>query len=333
MMMYWIRIVLVGVVMLLTTLSYGHEVRPARLVIQQKTDSTYHISWKLPTIKEGVLRLSPDFKANHDVVDNDRPRDLGDAYVTAWTIQPYESLEGSEVVIQGLENTITDVFVTVKLINGNEDSFLIRPANPKFQILSNRTEIEVIKEYVILGVEHIWMGYDHLLFVLCLVWLITGFKKLIKTITAFTIAHSITLGVSVLGWISLPSAPVEAVIALSILFLAIEIVQKLNNSNNKSFTAKHPWLVALIFGLLHGFGFAGALTEVGLPNNAIPIALLGFNLGVEIGQVIFIIAIISLMYLLNKLIKNMPSLLPHIAIYAIGSLASFWLIERVSGFI
>jgi len=304
----WRRVKLVVCMMLFALALQAHEVRPARLVIDQQTDSTYHVSWKLPAIKEGVLRLSPIFEVDHEVISNDPPRDLGDAYVTGWTIQPNEPIAGTDIEIQGLENTITDVFVTIQLINGNESSFLVRPRSPRFQFLSNRTNWQVIKDYIILGIEHIWIGYDHLLFVLCLVWLINGFKKLIKTITAFTVAHSITLGASALGIITLPSAPVEAIIALSIVFLAVEIIQ--HSNNKKVFTSKYPWAVALVFGLLHGFGFAGALTEIGLPNNAIPISLLGFNLGVEIGQVLFIIAIILAIKLLN----------------------SFWLIERVVGF-
>lgn len=331
-MLSWIRILCIGMMMLISTSTYAHEVRPARLVIDQVSDSTYHISWKLPAIKEGVLRLSPKLHVGHDVIHHDPPRDLGDAYVTGWTIQPQDEIGGSEIEIQGLENTITDVFVSLQLLNGNESSFLVRPRNPRFTFMSNRTNWEVIKEYIILGVEHIWMGYDHLLFVLCLVWLITGFKKLIKTITAFTVAHSITLAASVLGLVTLPSAPVEAIIALSIVFLAVEII-KHSKHKEEVFTSKYPWVVALVFGLLHGFGFAGALSDVGLPNNAIPISLLGFNLGVEIGQVLFIIVIIALIKLTNKLIKDIPALIPQMAVYAIGGLASFWLIERVVGFI
>jgi len=305
-------------------------VRPAKLDIVQISDSTYQIAWKLPAIKEGVLRLKPRFEIAHSVVSHLPSRDLGDAYITEWIIRPGDKIEGSQVIIDGLEKTITDVFVTINLINGESESFLVRPSNPSFNFLINRTNGEIIKDYIILGVEHIWLGYDHLLFVLCLLWLINGFKLLIKTITAFTIAHSITLAVSVLGVVTLPSAPVEAVIALSILFLAVEIIQ--SQKGKEVFTAKYPWIVAMAFGLLHGFGFAGALTEVGLPANAIPISLLGFNIGVEIGQVIFIIVIIGIISVVDKLFKQTLQLLTTVAIYSIGGIASFWLIERVVAF-
>lgn len=308
----------------------AHEVRPAKLDIVQISDSTFKVSWKLPAIKEGVLRLKPVFAINHDVISNLPSRDLGDAYITEWVIQPRDKIAGSSIHIEGLEKTITDVFVTIELLDDENESFLVRPSNPTFKFLLNRSIWQIIKEYIIIGVEHIWLGYDHLLFVLCLVWLINGFKKLIKTITAFTIAHSITLGASVLGLVTLPSAPVEAIIALSILFLAVEIIQQ--QKGKEVFTSKYPWIVAMTFGLLHGFGFAGALTEVGLPGNAIPISLLGFNLGVEIGQVIFIVVIIGIMTAVNRLVKRMPELLSTVAVYSIGGLASFWLIERLVGF-
>ena len=308
----------------------AHEVRPAKLDINQISDSTFQVSWKLPAIKEGVLRLKPVFEINHDVLSNLPSRDLGDAYITEWIIQPREKIEGSQVIIDGLEKTITDVFVTINLLNGETESFLVRPNNPSFEFLLNRSDWQIIKDYIIIGVEHIWLGYDHLLFVLCLLCLIKGIKKLIKTITAFTVAHSITLASSVLGFVTLPSAPVEAVIALSIIFLAVEIFQQ--QKGNKVFTAEYPWIVAMAFGLLHGFGFAGALTDVGLPQSAIPISLLGFNLGVEIGQVIFILAIIGLLKLFDKIIQRIPEIVPQIFTYSIGGLASFWLIERVVGF-
>ncbi len=308
----------------------AHEIRPAKLDIHQISDSTYQISWKLPAIKEGVLRLSPIFKVDHKVISTLPSRDLGDAYITEWVIQPLVAIEGSQVIVKGLEKTITDVFVSIYLINGETESFLIRPRNPSFKFAINRTKWKIIKDYIALGIDHIWSGYDHLLFVLCLLWLISGVKKLIGAITAFTAAHSITLGASVLGVISLPSAPVEAIIALSIVFLAIEIIQKQKGSN--VFTADYPWIVAMVFGLLHGFGFAGALTEVGLPTNAIPISLLGFNVGVEIGQIIFIITIILVIKLFKNTINDIPEIIPKLIIYSIGGLASYWLIDRIIGF-
>jgi len=316
---------------LLTTLSLqAHEVRPARLQINQDTDTTYNVFWKLPAIKLGVLKLKPVFEFDHEVINRKPNRDLGDAYIESWTIKTTQPLDGARISIEGLANTITDVFVSYTSIDGESTTTIVRPEEPFFQIAETRSKFDIIKDFVILGVEHIWLGYDHLLFVLCLVWLITGLGKLLKTITAFTLAHSITLCASALGYMALPGPPVEAVIALSIVFLTVEIIR--HQHGEEVYTSKYPWSVALVFGLLHGFGFAGALSEIGLPESAKAISLFGFNLGVEIGQVIFILIIIALVKVMNTLIKKPPRGMSTSIIYAIGSLAAFWLIERVVGF-
>ena len=174
------------------------------------------------------------------------------------------------------------------------------------------------------------MGIDHLLFVLALLLITVGFKKLIKTITAFTVAHSITLSLATLGVMGLPSAPVEAVIALSIVFLAVELVHYYNGK--EGLTVRHPWVVAFIFGLLHGFGFAGALSDVGLPQTDIPVALLFFNVGVELGQIAFVLVVSAIIWILTKTKFTWPVRLKKVPAYAIGSMASFWLIERVLNF-
>ena len=184
--------------------------------------------------------------------------------------------------------------------------------------------------YSKLGFEHILLGIDHLLFVLALILITKGKWKIIKTVTAFTIAHSITLSLAALGYVEFPSAPVEAVIALSIVFLAIEIIKV--SKGKQTLTSKKPWLVAFTFGLLHGFGFAGALSKIGLPQLDIPIALAFFNVGVELGQLAFVLVVIAIMWLLRKTKFNWPSWAKKIPPYAIGSMASFWLVERVYAF-
>ncbi len=189
----------------------------------------------------------------------------------------------------------------------------------------NETLINTIKTYLLLGIEHILLGIDHLLFVLALLLITPGFSKLIKTITAFTIAHSITLSLSALGFVGLPGPPVEAVIALSIVFLAYEIIKYYRGE--ESLAIKYPWVVAFAFGLLHGFGFAGALTSIGLPQTTIPAALLFFNVGVEIGQILFILVVITVIWLLKKSKINFPNWVKLIPVYGIGYIASMWLIE------
>ena len=192
----------------------------------------------------------------------------------------------------------------------------------------------MVRTYTILGIEHILSGFDHLLFVLALVLLVQGTRRLLVTITAFTAAHSLTLAGATLGWVHVPGPPVEASIALSIVFVASEIVH--TRQGRYSVTQHYPWVVAFTFGLLHGFGFAGALAEVGLPQSSIPIALLFFNVGVEIGQLMFVGAVLAVIAVGwragQRLRLSQPAWLWRIAPYAIGALASFWLVERVAAF-
>jgi hydrogenase/urease accessory protein HupE len=192
----------------------------------------------------------------------------------------------------------------------------------------------VVRTYAILGIEHILSGFDHLLFVLALVLLVQGTRRLLFTITAFTVAHSLTLAGATLGWVHVPGPPVEASIALSIVFVASEIVQ--TRRGRYSVTQHYPWVVAFTFGLLHGFGFAGALAQVGLPQSSIPIALLFFNVGVEVGQLLFVGAVLAVITVGcgagQRLRLSQPPWLWRIAPYAIGALASFWLVERIAAF-
>ena len=184
--------------------------------------------------------------------------------------------------------------------------------------------------YLELGVEHILLGIDHLLFVLALLLIVKGWGRLVGTITAFTISHSITLAAATLGFVSVPQAPVEAIIAMSIMFVASEIIHA--RQGRPGITEDKPWIVAFVFGLLHGFGFAGALTEVGLPEQSIPLALLFFNIGVELGQLLFVGACLIVFALTRPLHGRIPSGSWRLAPYAIGSLAAFWTIERIVGF-
>ena len=196
-----------------------------------------------------------------------------------WVASGPQGLAGKRIEFPGLQLTITDVLVRMKTLDGRDSTTLIRPAQPWFEPAAASSKLQVAGTYLRLGVEHILGGIDHLLFVLALLILVKGWKRLIGTITAFTLAHSLTLAAATLGFVHVPSAPVEASIALSIVFVAAEIVH--GRQGRPGLTARWPWVIAFTFGLLHGFGFAGALSEVGLPQNAIPVALLFFNIGVE----------------------------------------------------
>jgi HupE / UreJ protein len=189
---------------------------------------------------------------------------------------------------------------------------------------------DAARRYVGLGIEHILLGIDHLLFVFGLLLLVRGPWMLIKTITAFTLAHSITLALATLGFVAVPSRPVDAAIALSIVFLGAEILRA--RQGRPGLAARRPWVVAFAFGLLHGLGFAGALTALGLAPGEIPLALLFFNVGVEIGQLLFVGACLALAWALRQLQVSWPRWAVPLPAYAIGTIAAFWFIERMNGF-
>ncbi len=308
----------------------AHEIRPAYLQINQLTETSYQLLWKLPRVGEKVIKLEPVFPSSFKLELIGLPKYISGSMLFTYQLEGSEALAGQRIKIQNLDKTLIDVLVNVEYLNGEKATVIIQP-DKNFSILPGVTNgWSVIKSYTILGAKHIWMGIDHLLFVLALILLTTGFSKIVKTITAFTLAHSITLSLAALGVVKFPGPPVEAVIALSIVFLASEILK--NNRGEQTLTGRKPWLVAFIFGLLHGFGFAGALTEIGLPQTEIPLALGFFNVGVELGQLAFVIIAIGIIWLLGKTKIKWPDWAQKIPPYAIGTMASFWMIERFCAF-
>jgi hydrogenase/urease accessory protein HupE len=241
-----------------------------------------------------------------------------------------ESLTGQTIVIDGLTALQTDVLLLIQLQDGTSHSAILRPASPEYTIPLQASKLKVAGDYWLMGTIHILEGADHLLFVLALMLIVSGFKPLVKAITAFTVAHSITLALATMNIIHVPPAPTEAIIALSILFLAVEIIHI--RQGKFSLTEQHPWVVAFIFGLFHGLGFAGALSEIGLPQQEIPLALLMFNVGVETGQLMFIAVVLSLFALLRRSHVTVPQGAWRILPYTIGSIAAFWVLQRVVSF-
>jgi hydrogenase/urease accessory protein HupE len=310
--------------------AHAHEIRPAFLQIMQVDSTTYNAYWKIPRLGEAVPKIYVVFPDEFKVESLKQPSPLPGFIVYGYKLSSESPLFGKRISIDGLNRTLIDALVNINFLNGEKITFMLQPDKPSFIIPEKETLINTIKTYLKLGTEHILLGIDHLLFVLALLLITPGFKKLIKTITAFTIAHSITLSLSALGFIGLPGPPVEAVIALSIVFLAVELMHYYKGEI--TLTVKHPWIVAFTFGLLHGFGFAGALANIGLPQTTIPSALLFFNVGVEFGQILFILCILSLIWIIKKTKISIPKKAVFIPVYAIGSIASYWLIERVLGF-
>jgi hydrogenase/urease accessory protein HupE len=274
-------------------------------------------------LSRGVTPIHPSLPKEAVIVAPPRVERIFGAEIKRWTIQVPRGLEGWEVTVHGLQATMVDVLVRVALADGRVVSRVLRPDAPSF-VFEREKAGPAAGGYFRLGLGHILLGVDHLLFVLALVLIVRGVGLLVKTITAFTIAHSITLGLATLGYVHVPSAPVEATIALSIVFVALEILR--SRRGERGLTARAPWLVAGIFGLLHGFGFAGALSQVGLPAHDIPLALLFFNLGVEAGQLAFVVVALGAIGALRSV--RLPQWAPILPPYAIGSFAMFWVIER-----
>ena len=327
------KVLYISVTLLFILLSiniFAHEVRPAFLRIKQIDSITYDILWKIPARGTAVPRISPVFPGDMDIVQEGQPLIANASAKYYYTGIMHGGIHGAEIGVDGLSRTMIDVLVSIELLHGEMYSLLLRPDKPSDIVPRKSGLSQVASGYFTMGLEHILLGIDHLLFILALLLITKGVGNLIKAITAFTVAHSITLSLAALGVLGLPSAPVEAVIALSIVFLAVELVHYYRGK--KGLSAQYPWVVAFVFGLLHGFGFAGALTEIGLPQTAVPAALLFFNVGVEAGQLMFVLVILSSLWSIDKLRINWPRWARLMAPYAIGSIASFWLIERVAAF-
>lgn len=307
----------------------AHEVRPAYLQIQEESPHVYSVLWKVPRTVDKVLDIQPKFEERFLLTETVPPRILEAFVLYTFQLSGEESLANSELRIDQLNTTGTDVLVNIRLLNGENHSFLLQPTQNSAHIPETPSIWMVAKTYTMLGIEHILFGFDHLLFVLALLVITKGFNKLLKTITAFTLAHSITLCFSALGFVNLPGPPVEAVIALSIVFLAHEIIKV--QQGHPTLTSRRPWLVAFSFGLLHGFGFAGALADIGLPTNDIPMALATFNIGVELGQLMFVVVALGIFRLTQSIIPQQNWIRKTVP-YVIGSVAAFWLIERIAAF-
>ena len=313
----------------------AHEMRPAYLELRETHQDIYEVTWKVPA-RGPDQRLALDVRLPTDckIVSPASRSYANAAFVDRSTISRQGGLPGAEIYIEGLSNTYTDALVRFEALDGTSQVTRLTPASPSLVIAETPTPFEVAKTYTTLGIQHILEGIDHLLFVLCLMIVAGINRKLLITITGFTIAHSITLALSTLGVIQIPVPPVEAVIALSIVFLASEIAR----GNQKGLTYRYPVAVSASFGLLHGFGFAAVLGEIGLPQTEIPVSLLFFNIGVELGQLCFIAAVIILAWLGGAILRLIPRLnltklrWQPAAAYAIGIVATYWTIERIAGF-
>ncbi len=315
--------------LLVVSVASAHEARPAYLEIKETTSGKFSVLWRTPVL--AGMRLPVMLKLPDEVKSVREPnvQELADSFVERrWIDAGPNGLPGKRIEFPGLQLTITDVLAHVEMLDGRKWTTIAHPSQPWVEIAASQTWLGVAGTYLAQGIRHILFGADHMLFVLGLLLIVTDRWMLLKTVTAFTVAHSITLAVATLGYAEVPVIPLNAAIALSILFLGPEIVRSWRGET--SFTIRNPWVVAFAFGLLHGFGFASALTSAGLPRQELPFALVSFNLGVEVGQLGFIGLILALERSFRILEVRWPRWARALPGYSVGSLGAFWTLQRLA---
>ncbi|TDJ23323.1 MAG: HupE/UreJ family protein [Gammaproteobacteria bacterium] len=311
---------------------FADEIRPALLEINERDGGWVEVTWKVPMRGNQVEDLTPVLPEFLEPLGAGSGQRVPGAWLEYRTYRNAgQTLTGATLRIDGLAALPTDVLIRVSLQDGTQHSAVLRSGNESFTIPEQATRVQLAVSYWQIGTIHILEGFDHLLFLLTLLLIVTGLWPLLKTVTAFTVAHSLTLALATLGIVNFPSAPTEAVISLSIMLLAVEAVRK--SSGETTLSERFPWLVAFTFGLVHGLGFAGALSEIGVPQNEVPLALLMFNVGVETGQVMFVVAVSVLLAGLHKLHSRSGLLMARTTPYAIGGVAAFWTLQRINAFL
>lgn len=305
----------------------AHESRPAYLELTQTAGDTLDVLWKVPARGDRRLGLYVRLPETCEVVTEPRGMFTGGAWVERWSIRHPRALVGETIHIEGLRSALTEVHVRIASLDGRTHVERLMPSQPWLTVAASPSRWQLASTYVAIGIKHILGGIDHLLFVLGLLFLVRSRRMLVKTITSFTIAHSITLATATLGLARAPTDVLTVLIAMSILFIGPEIVRL--HRGETTLTIRHPWVVAFAFGLLHGFGFASGLTELGLPRQEVPLALLLFNVGVEIGQLGFVAVLLGMHASLRQLEFRWDPRLELVPGYVIGSLGAYWMIARL----
>ncbi|MGD9920356.1 MAG: HupE/UreJ family protein [Pseudorhodoplanes sp.] len=315
----------------------AHALQPGFLELSAQPNEAWRVTWRVPDVNGRPMPIQVQLPENCSPRDSGKPVFDGTAWVFVWRAVCPGGIADRTVAVEGLEQTVTDVLVRFELASGQTGTVRLTGNAPSAKLPGILTLTAILSTYVSFGVEHILLGIDHLLFVFALLLLVPDTQRLIGAITAFTLAHSLSLVAATLGWIVVPAPPVEAVIALSIMFLASELARPLDAQ--LSLTERHPWAISFAFGLLHGLGFARALIDIGLPKGDVPLALFSFNLGVEIGQLIFVAFVLLtgllLAWLYPRLIGSIRTRGTRglrVLAYAMGSVASIWFVSRVAAF-
>jgi len=310
--------------------AHAHEVRPGYLELRETSPGVFEVLFKVPMFGGMRFSLQPVLPTACRSQVPVATYEAQSAVLMRWTVACDTSLAGQTISIPGLAGTLIEVLVRIETRDGRTIVQRLKPTAPSFVVPAVPSAWQVARTYLVLGVEHILGGVDHLLFVLALMLIVPTRLMLLKTITAFTVAHSITLALATLGAVHVPGRPVEATIALSVVYLAAELAQL--KQGRPGLTSRAPWLVAFTFGLLHGLGFAGALAEVGLPERQIPLALLQFNVGVELGQLQFVAAVLAVSALARRLAVPWATWAWRLPAYGIGATAAYWVVQRTVSF-
>jgi hydrogenase/urease accessory protein HupE len=311
----------------------AHALDPGYLELAALGQSQWRVTWRVPNVSGHPMPIEAQLPDNCSNGDPPAPVFDGRAWTTGWVTTCPDGLIGGQIAIAGLDRTRTETLVRYELVPGETRVQRLTASETSFTVPPDAGTFDILASYIALGVTHILEGFDHLLFVFALLLLIRDRARLFWAITAFTIAHSMTLAAATLGWLRVAPPPVEAVIALSIVFLAYELT--LPPERRDPLAVNFPWIVSFAFGLIHGLGFAGALREIGLPEGDIPLALFAFNVGVELGQLLFIAVVLALGLAIRHLypqIGQRAVSLTRATSYAIGSIAAFWVVERIAAF-
>ena len=314
----------------------AHEIRPAYLKITELNDKTeYSMVWKQPLREGRLVPIEPVVPSVCQEVSRGLGENTGLALVKRWRMNcGVSGLQNQTIFISGLDGNLADVFVEITFLTGQVQTTILKPGNSSLIVDQGAGPNSL--SYFWMGIEHLLLGFDHILFVIGLVLLVRTPINIIKVVTSFTVAHSLTLALATFGIVQPSQASIEAVIALSIAFLAVELFNVGRRSDDtvansiptSSIMMRHPWAITFVFGLLHGFGFAGALSEIGLPQNAAVVALLLFNIGVEAGQLLIVFALLVLLFVIRHTPFGSSLILSKLPAYCIGTMAIFWFIER-----
>ena len=321
--MRWILSVCLFALALAPLGAEAHRLAPSLLEVRELAPNQISVLWKSPLLRASGSDLRPTLPSHCNPLGAARTSQTDTALIQRWELHCQErGLIGSELAVEGLSGSGTDVLIQVSLLDGRRIRAVASARTPRFTVPERERPIRVIKDYTLLGIEHLASGLEHLLFVTGLLLLVSGGRRILLAVTAFTVGHSLTLALAVLEIASLPAALVEVGIAASLVALGVELATKGVHRR------PHPWLLALLFGLLHGFGFAGALRETGLPPEAIPLTLFSFNLGIEIGQLVFVALALNTISLARPFLDRIPAPISRVPTYTIGSLGVFWCLDR-----